>query len=619
LISQISTLSRANKKVVMMLFDSILLISILLISFSIRLGYWFFPESDLVWVIFCSPLFAIPIFSQFGLYNEVIRYIGFKGLFSVIKAVLIYALIWGAVCFLVALDGIPRSVILINCILGIVLIGGSRMIAQWLFSESLDSSNVIIYGAGSAGRQLANALSQSMEYTPIAFIDNSFELNKQLIGGIKVYGPEKIKSIINKYNVSEVLLALPSVSRHARNKIISSLEGLPVVVKILPSISEIAQGKVKVNDLRVINIYDLLGRDSVKPNQELLDKNIKGKVVMITGAGGSIGSELCRQIIRLGIKKLILLDHSELALYSINKELSELDINITVLPILGSVINQNRLENICQKFSVQTIYHAAAYKHVPMVELNNTEGVNNNIFGTLSCVQAAIKCNVETFVLISTDKAVRPTNTMGATKRCAELILQALSKEQNSTKLCMVRFGNVIGSSGSVIPLFNEQIQKGGPVTVTDIDITRYFMTIPESVELVIQAGAMGSDGDVFVLNMGEPIKINEIAHKMINLSGLKVKNIKNPDGDIEIKYTGLRSGEKLYEELLIGENVSDTQNSMIMRAQEEMISWDELKLNLENLKHASDEFNATKVRELLIKTVPVFKPQSDIVDILHD
>jgi len=619
LISQISTLSRANKKLIMMFFDSILLISILLISFSIRLGYWFFPDKDLVWVIFSSPLFAIPIFFQFGLYNQVIRFIGFKALFSIIKAVSIYALIWGSVCFLVALEGIPRSVILINCILGILMIGGSRMIAQWLFSQSIESNNVIIYGAGSAGRQLANALTQSMEYTPIAFIDDSSELNKQLISGIKVFSVEKISLIINKYNVSEIFLALPSISRQSRNEIITSLEGLPVLVRILPSISEIAQGKVKVDDLRVINIYDLLGRDSVIPNQELLDRNIRGKVVMVTGAGGSIGSELCRQIIKLGIKKLILFEHSELALYSVNKELNELDKKIEVLPILGSVLNQDRLEYICKKFSVQTIYHAAAYKHVPMVELNNTEGVNNNIFGTLSSVQAAISSNVETFVLISTDKAVRPTNTMGASKRCAELILQALSKEQNSTKLCMVRFGNVIGSSGSVIPLFNEQIQKGGPVTVTDIDITRYFMTIPESVELVIQAGAMGGDGDVFVLNMGEPIKINEIAHKMINLSGLKVKNIKNPDGDIEIKYTGLRSGEKLYEELLIGENVSDTQNSMIMRAQEDMISWDELKLNLKNLKHASDEFNATKVRELLIKTVPAFKPQSDIVDILHD
>ncbi len=619
MISQISNLSRTNKKIIMMFFDSTLIISILLVSFSIRLGYWFFPDKDLIWVIFCSPLFAVPIFVQFGLYNEVIRFIGFKALFSIIKAVTIYALIWGAVCFLVAIEGIPRSVILINCILGILLIGGSRMLAQWLFSLSNETNNVIIYGAGSAGRQLANAISQSVEYTPIAFIDDSSELNKQLVGGIKVFSSEKVTSIISKYNVSEIFLALPSISRQSRNKIISLLEDLPIKVRVLPSITQLAQGKVRVNDFREINIYDLLGRDLVKPNQKLLDKNIRDKVVMVTGAGGSIGSELCRQIVNLGSKKLILFEHSELALYSINKEIISIDKKCEVIPIMGSVTNQKRLEFVCNKFGVQTIYHAAAYKHVPMVEFNNTEGVENNVFGTLSCVQAAIKSHVETFVLISTDKAVRPTNTMGATKRCAELILQALSKEQVTTKLCMVRFGNVIGSSGSVIPLFNEQIAKGGPLTVTDIDITRYFMTIPEAVELVIQAGALGSDGDVFVLDMGEPIRINDIAHKMIKLSGLSVKNKKNPDGDIEIKYTGLRSGEKLYEELLLGNNVFETDNSMIMKAKEDMTGWEELKLNLNKLKLANDEFNTTEVRKLLISVVPNFKPQSEIVDFLHD
>jgi len=606
----------------MILFDSILVIFTVLISFPIRLGYWYYPGNEILWLIFCTPIIAVPIFNHFGLYSTVIRYIGFKALYSVVQAVSLYALLWGIICFMIGIEGVFRSVILINCILGILLIGGSRMIARWLFSEYKDSdfnNNVIIYGAGSAGRQLANALLQSMEYTPIAFIDDSNELKNQLINGIKVYSPENIDLLVNKYNVSEILLALPSASRQRRNEIINKLEIFPVMVRILPGISEVAQGKVKVNDLREINIYDLLGRDSVEPNQELLGKNIRNKVVMVTGAGGSIGSELCRQIIQLGCRKLILFDHSELALYSVNRELSEIGKKNTVLPILGSVINQGRLENICQKFGVQTIYHAAAYKHVPIVEFNTTEGVNNNIFGTLSCLQAAINSNVATFVLISTDKAVRPTNTMGATKRTAELILQALSKEQKSTELCIVRFGNVIGSSGSVIPLFNEQIKKGGPITVTDIDVIRYFMTIPESVELVIQAGAMGSEGDVFVLNMGNPISINDIAHKMINLSGLQVKNAENPKGDIEIEYTGLRSGEKLYEELLIGDNVSETSNPMIMRAQEDLTSWDELQLNLNDLKYANDDFNNKKVRELLIKIVPAFKPQSDIVDILHD
>jgi len=622
LISQMSVLSRASKKIIMVFVDSILIISTLLLSFSIRLGYWYFPESDLVWIIFGSPIIAIPIFIRFGLYNAVIRYIGFNALSSIIQAVSIYALLWGIIGFMGAVEGIPRSVILINCILGIVLIGGSRIIAKWLFAEYLDSENndnVIIYGAGSAGRQLANALSQAMEYNPIAFIDDSKELNKQIINGLRVYSPEVIETLITRHNVVEVLIALPSQSRKKRNEIISSLEPFPVMVRILPSITEVAQGKVKVNDLREINLSDLLGRDSVTPNQELLDLNIREKVVMVTGAGGSIGSELCRQIVNLGAIKLVLYDNSELGLYSINNELTEQNINCEILPILGSVTNQKRLQSIFEKCKVDTIYHAAAYKHVPMVEFNSTEGVNNNIFGTLSCAQAAIKSKVETFVLISTDKAVRPTNTMGATKRTAELILQSLSKEQKYTKMCMVRFGNVLGSSGSVIPLFKEQIRKGGPITVTDIDIIRYFMTIPEAVELVIQAGAMGSEGDVFVLDMGEPIRINDLARKMIHLSGLTVKDAKNPEGDIEIKYTGLRSGEKLYEELLIGDNVSETENPMIMSAKEQMLSWNDLYSDLKDLRYANDNFDIKKVRRLLIQIVPNFKPQSDIVDIIHD
>ena len=622
MISQMSVLSRASKKIIMVFVDSILIISTLLLSFSIRLGYWYFPESDLVWIIFGSPIIAIPIFIRFGLYSAVIRYIGFNALSSIIQAVSIYALLWGIIGFMGAVEGIPRSVILINCILGIVLIGGSRIIAKWLFAEYLDSENndnVIIYGAGSAGRQLANALSQAMEYNPIAFIDDSKELNKQIINGLRVYSPEVIETLITRHNVVEVLIALPSQSRKKRNEIISSLEPFPVMVRILPSITEVAQGKVKVNDLREINLSDLLGRDSVTPNQELLDLNIREKVVMVTGAGGSIGSELCRQIVNLGAIKLVLYDNSELGLYSINNELTEQNINCEILPILGSVTNQKRLQSIFEKCKVDTIYHAAAYKHVPMVEFNSTEGVNNNIFGTLSCAQAAIKSKVETFVLISTDKAVRPTNTMGATKRTAELILQSLSKEQKYTKMCMVRFGNVLGSSGSVIPLFKEQIRKGGPITVTDIDIIRYFMTIPEAVELVIQAGAMGSEGDVFVLDMGEPIRINDLARKMIHLSGLTVKDAKNPEGDIEIKYTGLRSGEKLYEELLIGDNVSETENPMIMSAKEQMLSWNDLNSDLKDLRYANDNFDIKKVRRLLIQIVPNFKPQSDIVDIIHD
>jgi len=387
-------------------------------------------------------------------------------------------------------------------------------------------------------------------------------------------------------------------------------------LRILPSVSELAQGKVKIGDLREVSIDDVLGREKVEPNSSLLQNDIENKVVMVTGAGGSIGSELCRQILNLGANKLILFEQSELALYTIDKELNKH--NGIVFPILGSVTNQTRIERVCQQFSIETIYHAAAYKHVPMVEFNSTEGVTNNIFGTLNCAQAAINSKVKTFVLISTDKAVRPTNTMGATKRSAELVLQALAKHQNSTRFSMVRFGNVLDSSGSVIPLFRQQIQQGGPVTVTDKAIVRYFMTIPEAVELVIQAGAMAHGGEVFVLDMGEPVKIFDLAVKMIHLSGLSVKDKENPDGDIEIRITGLRPGEKLFEELLIGDNVDKTKHPMIMKAQEDRLSWQQLNKVLEQMQTALDSCDQPQLRELLVKIVPGFKPQCGIEDILY-
>jgi len=392
-----------------------------------------------------------------------------------------------------------------------------------------------------------------------------------------------------------------------------------VLVRSLPSVSELAQGKLRIADLRDVSIIDLLGRDSVTANSELLGQNITNKVVMVTGAGGSIGSELSRQILALKPQVLVLYEQSEFALYGINKELENLGMhNVEILPMLGSVTNHKRLNHIMQCLDVNTIYHAAAYKHVPMVESNNGEGVSNNIFGTLTCAQAAIKNGVETFVLVSTDKAVRPTNTMGATKRVAEMVLQALAEEHN-TRFSMVRFGNVLDSSGSVVPLFREQIKLGGPITVTDPEIQRYFMSIPEAVELVIQAGAMAQGGDMFVLDMGEPVRIVDLARKMVHLSGLKIKDKLHPNGDIEIKYTGLRPGEKLYEELLIGDNVSETGNPMIMRAKEEMLIWDDLKLILDELEKAVDSSDQDKIRQLLIKAVPGFKPQSNITDILYN
>ena len=624
MISKLTNLSRLNKQMIMLLVDSVLLVSILLASFSIRLGYWYFPESDLIWVVFGAPIVASVIFVRFGLYRAVIRYIGFKALWTVVQAVSLYALVWGVVGFMSAIEGIPRSVILINWMLSILAIGGLRMIARWVLSDvngfnQTSKKNVIIYGAGSAGRQLLTALQQSSEYRPVAFIDDENELKRQSISGVEVFTPDETKDLISKSEASEILLAIPSASRTRRNEIIDFLEPYSVMVRSLPGVSELAQGKVNIADLKEVSIRDLLGRDMVEPNKDLLSQNIADKVVLVTGAGGSIGSELCRQIIFLKPKTLILYEMSELALYTIEKELSNIGVHsMDIYPILGSVNNKSRLTNVFERFSVDTIYHAAAYKHVPMVEFNNTEGVNNNIFGTLSCAQVAIDTGVETFVLISTDKAVRPTNTMGATKRSAELVLQALAAKQSGTKFTMVRFGNVLGSSGSVIPLFKQQIKEGGPVTVTDKDIIRYFMTIPEAVELVIQAGAMGLGGDVFVLDMGKPVKIYDLAKKMIHLTGLEVKDKSNPKGDIEIQITGLRPGEKLFEELLIGDNVSDTSHPLIMRAEEDTLAWNELKLILDELKLAIDECDHIKLRKLLMQVVPEFKPQCEISDVLY-
>ena len=611
-------ISRIYKQLLIASTDAIMLVSILFLAFSIRLGYWYWPDEDLLWVIFGAPVIAIPIFIVFDLYHGIVRFLGLRTLWAVVQAVSLYGLIWGIIGFMTAIDGIPRSVILINWLLAIVGIGGARMLARWLLSDDLirGRKNVLIYGAGSSGRQLAEALSQSSEYKPVAFIDDQKDLIKQSLNGIRIYTDAALPDLINKYQIQEVLLALNTPSKQKYNQIINRLENFPVHLRILPSVSELAQGKVKIGDLREVNIDDVLGREKVGPNWSLLHTDIEDKVVMVTGAGGSIGSELCRQILNLGANKLILFEQSELALYNIDKELNKH--KGVVYPILGSVTDQTRLERVCQKFSVETIYHAAAYKHVPMVEFNSTEGVTNNIFGTLNCAQAAINSKVKTFVLISTDKAVRPTNTMGATKRSAELVLQALAKHQNSTRFSMVRFGNVLDSSGSVIPLFRQQIQQGGPVTVTDKAIIRYFMTIPEAVELVIQAGAMAHGGEVFVLDMGEPIKIFDLAVKMIHLSGLSVKDKENPDGDIEIRITGLRPGEKLFEELLIGDNVNKTKHPMIMMAQEDRLSWQQLNKVLEQMQTALDACDQSQLRELLVNIVPGFKPQCGIEDILY-
>jgi len=609
----------------MVFFDSILIVLALLTALYIRTGYWFWTEEEYYiyildsWIIFGAPIMAIPVFISFGLYRTVIRHIGFNALLSIVQAVTLYAVIWGLFGFMLAIEGVPRSVIIINWMLTLLMIGSSRILAKRVFSDeeifsNRKKSNVIIYGAGSAGIQLSHALQLSREYSQVAYIDDNPDRHGTYINNIPVFSNDKIQLLIEKNNVGEILLALPSISRKKRNKIIEKLKPIPVHVRSLPSLSSLAEGKVKINDLLEIDIGDLLGREPVKPNEKLLKIKISDKVVLVTGAGGSIGSELCRQILFLKPKQLILFEISESSLYQIEQELININTsNIEISPVIGSVRDLKRMKNIFNYYEVQTIYHAAAYKHVPLVEYNQSEGVLNNSIGTMLAAEAAIAEKVETFVLISTDKAVRPASIMGATKRVAELVLQALAKKPHNTCLTIVRFGNVLDSSGSVIPLFKKQIKQGGPITVTDANVGRYFMTIAEAVELVIQAGAMSVGGDVFVLDMGEPVRIHDLARKMIQLSGLQVLDNNNPDGDIAIKHTGLRPGEKLYEELLVEKDVAKTENSLIMRAKETFIDWNELLPILNKLEDAANNSDSLTIRELLQKIVLEFKSKSDI------
>ncbi|MEN8170724.1 MAG: nucleoside-diphosphate sugar epimerase/dehydratase [Pseudomonadota bacterium] len=627
-------LSRIQKQFFVAFVDVFILVGSLWMAFTLRLDELYIPSEEQRWIFLAAPIIAIPVFIRFGLYHAIIRYIGFQTIWAVGRAVLLYSLVWSMLVLLSGVEGVPRSVYIINMLLVTLFAGGSRMAGRWLFKSDHtkgsrrlihNATHVVIYGAGDAGIQLSSALSFSQTQQPIAFIDDDISLHEQQINDLKVYPFTQLGYLIEEFGVQEVLLALPSASRSRRREIITLLEPYPIHVRTLPGVAAIAQGDVKIEDVTEVEIDDLLGRDAVPPNHELLDANITGKVVMVTGAGGSIGSELCRQIVKLSPAMLILYEQHEYALYAMERELLEwargagatLD-EQTILPVLASVTDQKRLDQICRGFKVQTIYHAAAYKHVPMVEKNPVEAIDNNIFGTYRTAQAAVNCGVETFVLISTDKAVRPTNTMGATKRFAELILQGLAATgQVCTRFTMVRFGNVLGSSGSVIPLFREQIRNGGPVTVTDPKMIRYFMTIPEASQLVIQAGAMGEGGDVFVLDMGEPVRILDMARRMINLSGFQIRDEDNPSGDIEIQFTGLRPGEKLYEELLIGEGAMPTNHQRIMRAEEEILPWDDIEWLLEHFEAASSDNDADRVRELLLSAVSGFNPQCGVEDVV--
>lgn len=619
-------LQRPTKRLLLVAIDFAVIPLVLWMSFCIRLDIIYLPPLHQLWIFLAAPLVATPIFIQLGLYHAIVRYMGFNALWAVAKAVILYASIWSLLVLMANVDGVPRSVYILNALLAVFFIGGCRLIARWVFigyrpiRPTIDSSKakkVLIYGAGAAGRQLAQALVLSRELKPVAFIDDDNSLHHMNVHGLRVYPFSSLGELIESKQISEVLLALPSVPRSSRNQIISLLEPFAVHVRSIPGVVQLAQGKMNADDIQEIDIAGLLGRESVEPNVELLNANIKQKTVLVTGAGGSIGSELCRQIVAYEPSRLILFEWGEFQLYAIERELRKSGVECDIHPILGSVVDKKRLTDVCQAFGVQTIYHAAAYKHVPLVESNPGEAVRNNIMGTLNAALAAIDARVETFVLISTDKAVRPTNTMGATKRFAELILQALNEDElaANTRFTMVRFGNVLGSSGSVVPLFREQIANGGPVTVTDKKIVRYFMTIPEAAELVIQAGAMGRGGDVFVLDMGDPVHIVDLAKKMIRLSGYTVKGEESPGGEIEIVYTGLRPGEKLYEELLIGDNVLSTAHHKIMRTEENVIVWDDLQQLIRQLQVASDNGDFQLMREAFVTAVSGYRPQCEVAD----
>lgn len=573
---------------------------------------------------------ALPLFIISGLYRAIFRYAGVPALMTILKAVAIYLLIYCLIFTVIGVPGVPRSLGILQPLLLLLGVTLSRaFVRYWLGVMHLGIRGrsrlpqVLIYGAGSAGRQLAAVLKTSPEIEVVGFLDDDKSLHGQVLNGLKINNPSTITHLVAKLRVTQVFLAMPSVSRARRNEILEVVRAAHVQVRTLPGMMDLVQGRVQVSDLKELDIEDLLGRDPVPPNRALLAKNIKGKVVIVTGAGGSIGSELCRQILLQSPSVLLLIELTEFALYAIEQELQEQmateGVHVTLLPLLANVREESRMDEILRTWKPHTVYHAAAYKHVPLVEHNPSEGVKNNVLGTLNIAKLAAKHGVADVVLISTDKAVRPTNVMGTSKRLAEMVLQAqaavMQEAGGATCFSMVRFGNVLGSSGSVVPLFRRQIKDGGPITLTDERITRYFMTIPEAAQLVIQAGAMASGGDVFVLDMGEPVKIIDLAKRMIELSGLTLKDEDNPNGDLEIQVTGLRPGEKLYEELLIGDNPLPTSHARIMKAHEEFLPWPDLQSKLVELQEVLDANDVPKIRAHLKTLVPGYQPHGDVVD----
>lgn len=619
-------LPRAAKRVIVLLLDISLCVLTVWLAFFLRYGEFvsMTEYSNRIFALAAAPAIAIPIFILSGLYRVIFRYSGWPALTTVARAVAIYGLSYAAIFTAVGFFAVPRTVGIIQPILLLFFVGASRTLARVWLGDQYQSilkdgarRKVLIYGAGQTGRQLADAMSNSMDTKVVGFLDDDERLHGHLLNAQPIYDPSDLPNLVQTMQISDVLLAMPSIGRKRRNAILNQISTAHVSVRTLPSMSDLASGKVNVADLRELDIDDLLGREPVAPDHELLGKNIANKTVLVTGAGGSIGSELCRQIVIIKPTTLLLVDQSEFALYKLHQELEEKlsGSQTRLVPLLASVLDEERIEDIMSTWRPQTVYHAAAYKHVPLVEHNPAAGVKNNVFGTLNTAKAAARNGVLDFVLISTDKAVRPTNVMGASKRLAELTLQAMANEKPLIRFSMVRFGNVLGSSGSVVPRFRQQIRNGGPITLTHPEITRYFMTIPEAAQLVIQAGAMAQGGDVFVLDMGQPVKIVDLARRMIELSGLTVRENSAEDGDIEIQITGLRPGEKLFEELLIGDDPKPTSHPRIMKAHEDFLSWSNLHPHLENLWVALNKNDVGTIRLCIEKLVAGYRPSSEIVD----
>jgi len=617
MIDYLLSISRIKKKILIAVADSVIALSMVFVAFSLRHGGLYLSIEDIFPIILYTPILLIAVFTKFGLYSDIMRFIGINSIKTTFNAVTFYTIVWGLLTFLIFENFLPKSVIVIYWLLNLIFITGIRLVGKFYFENILNTKtlvSVLIYGAKKEGIQIAKALNSSDTYKIIGFIDSSKDLVRNFIDNIKVFPPEDIPMLIEKHEVKEILLSAEKISQEHKKQIMKFLEKSPVRLKVLPSINQIADGLMSRSDLKEMNIEDLLGREAIKPIGSLLLKNVKNKVVLITGAGGSIGSEIAKQTYNLGAKRIILFEQNEHSLYLIDRKIS----SRKVIPIIGSVNDKQRLESVFRKFDIDTVFHAAAYKHVPMVEFNSTEGIRNNIFGSLIVAKTAIKFKVKNFVLISTDKAVRPTNIMGATKRVAELIAQSLSQNNKEIKFSIVRFGNVLNSSGSVIPLFKRQIKEGGPITLTHKDIIRYFMTIPEAVQLVIQASSVGDSGDICILDMGEPVKIYDLAKRMIHLSGLMEKTKQNPHGDILIETIGLRPGEKLFEELLVSNKSMKTEHPMIMREVEAKIAWNELDRVLVKLEKSLLIYDLRKVMETLSELVPEYKINKKMVDYIH-